>query len=180
MSIKMNHTPLGSRRAFIISLMSVALTACGFQPRGSQTLPPELRRVSLTGSQPSGLTQTLERLLRENGAEIVNSTPRPADTLLIRLSAVSIQRREALIDRQANVRQIELIQRAQLNVSRADGEVIITQEPFEAVRSASYNPLSLLAQGEEQQRLQRELDEQMAHSILARLRSRLAQTTPAP
>ncbi|MDD2892622.1 MAG: hypothetical protein PHF20_01715 [Halothiobacillaceae bacterium] len=169
-----------SRRFFLLAFASAGLSACGFQPRGSQTLPPELRRVSLAGSQPSGLTQALERLLRENGAEIVNSTPRSADTLLIRLNAVSIQRREALIDRQANVRQIELIQRAQLSVSRADGPVIITQEPFEAVRSASYNPLSLLAQGEEEQRLQRELDEQMAHSMLARIRSRMLQTAPAP
>lgn len=137
-------------------------------------MPPDLHRVSLTGSQPGGLTQALERLLRQGGADIITTSPKPSDSLNVRVNNVQLQRREALIDRQANVRQIELIQRAQLNVSRADGQAIITQEPFEAVRSASYNPLSLLAQGEEEQRLQRELDEQMAQTILARLRSRLA------
>jgi len=166
------------RRAALLALLTSGLFACGFQPRGSASLPPELRRVSLTGSQPSGLTQALERLLRQGGAEIISASPMPSDSLNIRVNNVQLQRREALIDRQANVRQIELIQRALLNVSRADNTTLIEHETFEAVRSVSYNPLSLLAQGEEEQRLQRELDEQMAQTILARLRSRLA--TPAP
>jgi len=159
---------------FATGLSVLGLSACGFQPRGSTSLPPDLRRVSLTGSQPSGLTQALERLLRQGGAEIITTSPQPSDSLNIRVNSVQLQRREALIDRQANVRQIELIQRAQLNVIRADNTPLIEHETFEAVRSTSYNPLSLLAQGEEDQRLQRELDEQMAQTILARLRSRLA------
>jgi LPS-assembly lipoprotein len=159
---------------FATGLSALGLSACGFQPRGSTSLPPDLRRVSLTGSQPGGLTQTLERLLRQGGAEIISTSPKPSDSLNVRVNNVQLQRREALIDRQANVRQIELIQRAQLNVSRADDTPLIEHETFETVRSTSYNPLSLLAQGEEDQRLQRELDEQMAQTILARLRSRLA------
>jgi LPS-assembly lipoprotein len=174
----MNPNHSGSRRVFLLAITTGSLSACGFQPRGSASLPPELRRVSLAGSQPSGLTQALERLLRQGGAEIISTLPKPGDSLNIRVNNVQLQRREALIDRQANVRQIELIQRAQLNVSRADNIPLIEHEAFEAVRSTSYNPLSLLAQGEEEQRLQRELDEQMAQTILARLRSRLA--TPAP
>ena len=162
------------RRTVLLALLTTALSACGFQPRGSTELPPAMRRISLQGSQPSGLTQALEKLLRENGAEIASNPT--ADTLHIRLTNVSIQRREALIDRQANVRQIELIQRAQLDVQRINGTPLIEHEAFEAVRSTSYNPLSLLAQGEEDQRLRLELDEHMAHTILARIRSRLAAT----
>ena len=162
------------RRTVLLALLTTALSACGFQPRGSTELPPAMRRISLAGSQPSGLTQALERLLRDNGAEIISTTTQAADTLHIRLTNVSIQRREALIDRQANVRQIELIQRAQLDVQRSDGTPLIEHEAFEAVRSVSYNPLSLLAQGEEDQRLRFELDGHMAQTMLARIRSRLA------
>jgi len=163
-----------TRRTLLLGLAASALSACGFQPRGELVLPTAMRKVSLHGSQPSGLSQALTQLLQSNGAEIVTSTPPPADTLMIRVSNIHIQRREALIDRQANVRQIELLLRAQLDASHADGRLIIEHESFEAVRSTSYNPLSLLAQGEEDQRLQRELDEQLAQTILARLRSRLA------
>ena len=162
------------RRTVLLALLTTALSACGFQPRGSTELPPAMRRISLQGSQPSGLTQALERLLRDSGAEIVSSPT--ADTLHIRLTNVSIQRREALIDRQANVRQIELIQRAQLDVQRINGTPLIEHEAFEAVRSTSYNPISILAQGEEDQRLRLELDEHMAHTMLARIRSRLSTT----
>lgn len=165
---------LHTRRTLLLGLTASALSACGFQPRGELVLPAAMRKVSLHGSQPGGLTQALTQLLQSNGAEIVTSTPPPADALTIRVSNIHIQRREALIDRQANVRQIELLLRAQLDASHADGRPIIEHESLEAVRSTSYNPLSLLAQGEEDQRLQRELDEQLAQIILARLRSRLA------
>ncbi|MGD9888400.1 MAG: LPS assembly lipoprotein LptE [Halothiobacillaceae bacterium] len=160
------------RRTVLLALLTTGLSACGFQPRGNTELPSAMRRISLQGSQPSGLTQALERLLRDNGAEIV-STP-TADTLHIRLTNVSLQRREALIDRQANVRQIELIQRAQLDVQRINGTPLIEHETFEAVRSTSYNPISILAQGEEEQRMRLELDEHMAQTMLARIRSRLS------
>lgn len=174
MSAEKTHQIKHARRVFLLGVTAASLTACGFQPRGSTSLPPDLRRVSLAGSQPSGLTLALERLLRQGGADINSTAPKPGDSLNIRINNVQLQRREALIDRQANVRQIELIQRALVSASRADGQEILSQEAFEAVRSVSYNPLARLAQGEEEQRLQRELDEQMAQTILARLRSRLA------
>ncbi len=162
------------RRLALGLLAGLTLSACGFQPRGEQTLPPSLRHVSLNEAQQSSLTQTLGQLLQQGGATLVRTAPMPADTVHIRLSKIHVQRREAMFDRQANLRQIELIQRVQLDVRRQDGSVVIDSETFEAVRSTSYNPLSLLAQGEEEQRLRNELDAQLAQSILARLRSKLS------
>ena len=167
-----------TRRALLLGLLSASLSACGFQPRGDIALPAAMRNVSLLGSQPSELTQALTQLLQSNGAEIVTSAPPPAGALMIRVNNIHIQRREALTDRQANIRQIELLQRVQVDASTADGRSIMQAESFEAVRSAYYNPLSLLAQGEEEQRLRRELDEQLAHTILARLKSALMRTNP--
>lgn len=73
---------------FATGLSVLGLSACGFQPRGSTSLPPDLRRVSLAGSQPGGLTQALERLLRQGGAEIINTVPHPADNVNIRINNV--------------------------------------------------------------------------------------------
>jgi outer membrane lipopolysaccharide assembly protein LptE/RlpB len=118
--------------------------------------------------------------LRQNGAEIVAGTALPPDTLHIRLSDIRSVRREALIDSQANVRALEFILRAHLHATTEEGNNIIDNESFEAVRSMSYNPLSLLAQGEEEQRLQRELEQQLAQSMLTRLRTRLNSRVATP
>ncbi|MEW5838464.1 MAG: LPS assembly lipoprotein LptE [Pseudomonadota bacterium] len=170
--------PPTTRRTFLLGGLAFALTpvlpGCGFQPRGTLALPAAMRKISLQGSQPSGLTDALTRLLQSNGAQILSGAPLPADAISIRLSDIRIQRREALTDRQANIRLIELLQRVQLDAQHADGRPLIRSESFEAVRSASYNPLSLLAQGEEEERLRRELDEQLAHTLLARLKSVMA------
>ncbi len=167
-----------TRRALLLGFAASGLSACGFQPRGERVLPATMRKISLQGSQPGSLTQTLSQLLQSHGAEIISSTPLPAGTISIRLSNIHVQRREALTDRQANIRQIELLQRVQLDARHADGRTIIEGESLEALRSASYNPLSLLAQGEEEQRLRRELDEQLAYRILARLQSAGLRSTP--
>jgi outer membrane lipopolysaccharide assembly protein LptE/RlpB len=163
-----------------LGLSALGLSACGFQPRGVIELPPALHRVSLAGSPASGLTAALELLLRQNGAEIVAGTALPPDTLHIRLSDIRSVRREALIDSQANVRALEFILRAHLHATTEEGNNIIDNESFEAVRSMSYNPLSLLAQGEEEQRLQRELEQQLAQSMLTRLRTRLNSRVATP
>lgn len=171
MSVEISDKARQARRVFLLGMTLGGLSACGFQPRGTQVLPPALRKVSLNGSQPGSLTLALTLLLQQNGAEIISTTPMPADGVSLRLGNIQLNRREALTDRQANLRQIELILRVQLDASHADGRAIIEHEHLEAVRSTSYNPLSLLAQGEEEQRLQRELDEQMAHTLLARVKS---------
>ena len=166
-----------TRRTFLLASLaaslSATLSACGFHPRGEQSLPPALRQVSLQGSQESGLTQALRQLLQQSGASLFTSANLPADGIHIRLSEIQLQRREALIDRQANVRQIEFILRVRLDAKHADGRVLLDNERFEAIKSTSYNPLSLLAQGEEEQRVRNDLDEQLAHSLLARLRASL-------
>ena len=179
MSVATTDRATHARRAFLLGVAASGLAACGFRPRGVIELPPALRRVSLDGSQASGLTSALELLLRQNGAEIVAGEASPPATLRVRLSDIQNMQREALIDRQANVRQLEWILRARLHAADASG-VLVDNERFEAIRSMSYNPLHLLAQGEEEQRLMRELEQQLAQTMLTRLLARATSRTAAP
>ncbi|MEF3193310.1 MAG: hypothetical protein K6346_03720 [Halothiobacillaceae bacterium] len=158
------------RRTLLLGGLTLALSACGFQPRGMVELPPVMQRVHLGGHRADhGLAGALARLVQQNGGEMVSDAR--AASLRLTILHEQTNRREAVIDPRARLRELELIQRVVLKAEDAQGAVLLKNESFEATRMMHYDPLNLLGQGEEEARLRSEMQETLAQAIFARLRS---------
>ncbi|MEW5973784.1 MAG: LPS assembly lipoprotein LptE [Pseudomonadota bacterium] len=158
------------RRAFLLALLSTGLSACGFQPRGMVELPPVLQRVHLGGRLPDrGLASALERLLRQNGGELV-SDAREA-SLRLTVTDYTPGRRQVVLDPRARSREVELTLRLRVKAEDAQGLVLLDNEVFEAARNMHDAPTNVLSRGSEEARLLDELQETIAQAILARLRA---------
>ena len=59
-------------RLILLFTVSLALAACGWQPRGAQQLPPELKEIQLVVTPPEPrFVARLERSLTLSGVKVV-------------------------------------------------------------------------------------------------------------
>ncbi len=70
-------------RFFLIVLLCLGLTACGFQLRGEKPLPPGLRTLYVDASPYAPFTLQLKQSLKSAGIDIVNSSKASPVTLQI-------------------------------------------------------------------------------------------------
>lgn len=159
-----------SRRVLLLGGLTLALTACGFAPRGSLDLPPPLQRIYLGGKAPDpAFTVALQRLLHQNGGELVNEAAKAS--LRLTITDYTPSRRQVVIDPRARLREVELILRVVIKAEDNRGQTLLADEHFEAVRMMHYDPSNPLAAGEDEARLRADMHAIVAQSILTRLRA---------
>ena len=159
-----------SRRTLLLGGLTLALSACGFQPRGMVELPPVMQRVHLGGKLPDpALAAALGRLLRQNGGELVSDAAKAS--LRLTITDYTPGRRQVVIDPRARLREVELTLRVVIKAEDAQGQTLLAGESFEAARMMHYDPNNLLAAGEDEARLRADMHEIVVQSILARLRA---------
>ncbi|MFZ5536258.1 MAG: LPS assembly lipoprotein LptE [Pseudomonadota bacterium] len=158
------------RRTLLLGGLTLALSACGFQPRGMVELPPVMQRVHLGGKQPDpALAAALGRLLRQNGGELVSDATKAS--LRLTVTDYGTSRRQVVLDPRARSREVELTLRLRVKAEDAQGLVLLDNEVFEAARNMHDAPANVLSRGSEEARLRSEMQEIIAQALLARLRS---------
>ncbi|MDM7323310.1 MAG: LPS assembly lipoprotein LptE [Gammaproteobacteria bacterium] len=176
MSKYLTRHPTPPRRTLLLGGLTLALSACGFAPRGMIELPPVMRRVHLGGKQPDpAFAAALGRLLQQNGGELVSDAARAS--LRLTVTDHDTSRRQVVIDPRARLREVELTLRVVIKAEDAQGQILLAGESFEAARMMHYDPNNLLAASEDEARLRTDMYEIVAQSILARLRAAVAAKT---
>lgn len=163
----MHNKPFKRWPLLWITLLTLGLAACGFQPRGqAPALPAALSPLAISGVDVDHpLYLTLQRRLAAQGSKLV-SDPAQAGAVLVLSNLVS--RRELIsVDRRNKAIEYELIEALTYQVRQGGHE----SEPQRMTASRIlYNPgTSLLARSREEDELRQQLREDLADSLLQRL-----------
>ncbi|MEM7055037.1 MAG: LPS assembly lipoprotein LptE [Pseudomonadota bacterium] len=156
------------QRPLIVLLMLCALTACGFQLRGTASLPAEMQTTWIQAADSTGLFyRELRLLLEANGVDVVSAADDMAATLLINRERIS--RRALTVSGDARVREFELVFELQFSLVDADGNVLIAPENLLLARDFQFDEQEILGAASEEELLRDDLRRNMAATLIRRL-----------
>lgn len=144
------------------------LSACGFQLRDALTLPPGLGEVRVVSRTPySALVQSLERSLDRAGARVVGDGVAGASTL--RILSEKWDSLPIAVDQFGRAQEYTLRHAAVFVLTAGDGRVLVPQQAVELSRDYVSVAVDSTGTDSEREILMRELQREMASSILRRI-----------
>lgn len=148
----------------MILLFALALSACGFQLRGSADL--SFKKLFIQGNKLS-ISRDLERSIKTNGVQVVKEVE-DAD-MLLELMGESNQKRILSLSGGGLVREFELIYIARFRVRQASSPLWGPEQTVRSRRDFSYDDNALLGKAEEEARLNSDMRNDAVREILRRL-----------
>lgn len=153
----------------MITMMMLALGACGWQLRASGPLPAGLERVQVR-SEVSGeeLALSLENALTAAGVALVDSVARTQ--AVIHLDHERLRREPVSVDLSGKVREYALLIEARFRVTR-DGETVMGPQAVRARRDYVYRVDDVLGNEAREEELIESMRDQLTRQILRRLKA---------
>lgn len=157
-------------RQFVIALLVVTtlqLSACGFRLRGAITLPESLSTIAIEGTtEHSELGRVLYRSLKRGGVTIVG---RAEAALLLQILQDDVQRRVLSVDATGKANEYELKHRLRYSAVDSKGEPLALDQEISTVRAYQFDPNSILAKGDEERKLRKDIILRSAQQMLRQL-----------
>ncbi|EKF75768.1 rare lipoprotein B [Alcanivorax hongdengensis A-11-3] len=154
-------------RPFLVLLLTVWLSACGWQLRGA-TQTPSLDTVTLKGASAQ-LRYPLEDKLEDEGVLVHNESP-----YILVIEDEDWSRRTAAVDDQGRQAEIELRYQIVWHLeSRDSGALLTAPKRLMALRSFAWYPDNATASSDEEQLVREDLYD----DIIVRLINQLAAAT---
>lgn len=177
------------RRAAIVSLVSLGISACGFQLRGTPHM--SFKTMQLTGfASNSPLASELARAIESTGVDVVDSTLEatraassatvPATHLV--LEALRDNRDQVVASTTAygQVRDMQARTQFRYRILRADGSELIPATSLEMANTLTFNEKDALAKADETDGLQRAMQTDIVQQVIRRLAAIRAEQLPSP
>ena len=158
-----------STRLTGIVILSVLLSACGFQLRGQQPLPAQLNSVYVQGEATGLLLRYLKDALKDSGAKVVTSPDKA--TAILHINGQTSERQVLSVGVAARARQYETLYQVNYSLQAADGKVLLKDKTVKLRRDFSYSVEQALAKNREEQILIHEMQYQAAQTILRNIRA---------
>jgi len=151
----------------VVGALALALSACGFQLRGSAQMPFSSMYVQVADSLQVG--HELKRALRVNNTKLVDS-PAAAQTTLVILSEIR-EKQILSLGGQGRVREYQL--RYRLGYQLTDGKSLVITSPTEIMikRDISFNDNEALAKESEEALLYKDMQTDAVQQLLRRLQA---------
>lgn len=147
--------------------ISSLYTGCGFQLRGQADIPYSSMYVD--GAAGSPLVTNLQRIIRSGGHKerLANSSAEAERSLQI----MSEVRNKIILSLSGagRVREYQLQYRVKYRLLAAQGKEILLPTEIVLTRDMSYNDAYIIAKGEEEQQLYRDMQTDAAQQILRRI-----------
>ncbi|MBP6798749.1 MAG: hypothetical protein KA124_11690 [Luteimonas sp.] len=145
------------------------LSACGFHLRDALSLPPDLGPVRVTARDPySPLRQSLERALGHAGATIA-ATDDESGLATLAVRSEHWASTPLSLDQFGRAQEYTLRYAVVFSMSDASGDVLVPQQAVELSREYISVPSDSTGTDTERELLARELQREMAASILRRI-----------
>lgn len=157
-------------RYLTVLLLSLMLTACGFQLRDSYQLPAELEQVRIDAPAFSELSEAVHQRFELAGADVVD-TP---DALTVRIISDALDRRALSLSRSGQVAEYELIYTVWYELISRSGQTAPAQR-IEVYRDYQDDPNFALAKTREREVLVAEMREDAARQLLRQVITQLAE-----
>ena len=155
-------------RSLIAALALATATAggCGYQLRGTASLPPELGAVHVTG--PRDISAAVEQLLDGAGVQ-VEAAPGSAGTVL-RIDDERLDRRVLSISPETGKEsEFEIAYRVTFRVTGAQGEELVPMQTVSLLRDYVFDARAVLGKSREQDVLHAEMRRDAAARIVGRI-----------
>jgi len=152
-------------RAALAVLVSILVASCGFQLRGSSSLPFDT--IYVPGSS-GGVALDLKRAIESSSKTRVVDTPKDAQAVFQLIGAQ--QEKEILsLTGAGRVREYRLRYRVSYRVHDAKGHDLVPSTTLSQVRDVTFNDSQVLAKEAEDQLLYRDMQNDMVQQILRQL-----------
>ena len=153
-------------RLLIGAAFVLSLAACGFQLRGSQTLPIERLYLALPVNSPIGAEIT--RVVRASTNASVVQNRKEAQAIM-ELLGEQREREVLSINAQGRAREYQLRLRTTFRVIDQEGVELIAATSLVARRDIAFNESELLAKESEEVLLYRDMQSDLVRQIVNRL-----------
>ena len=154
------------RRFLIAAALMLLLDGCGFQLRGSQTLPVERLYLALPINSPIGAE--ISRVVRSStNAKVVQD--RKDAQAIVELLGEQREREVLSINAQGRARDYQLRLRTTFRVVDPEGIELIAPTSLIARRDIGFNESELLAKESEEALLYRDMQSDLVRQIVNRL-----------
>ena len=156
------------RNALIVTCLSLLICACGWHLRGASSKDIDVDSVYVGADDAFGtLAEELNRALTASNIKAAESPQ--AASYSIYLSNEDKDRRAASVGNDALVTEYELTQSVDYRIERA-GEILVPTTRAEVSRTYEFDRNAMVAKGEEEVLIQREMQSTLIQQILRRLR----------
>lgn len=147
-------------------------SGCGFQLRGSATLPPELKQLALQGvASDSPLAEALRlEMAGRGGVLLTDPTAAPLTLVIV---GEAIQRRVLSVDSAGRASEYELSHQIRFLLQDQAGKRRLSADQVTLYRSYRFDPDDILGKSQEEALLQHELRQLVVQQMLSQLRARL-------
>jgi len=153
-------------RGSLTLVLLIVLAGCGWQPRGAQSLPPELKELQLVVTPPEPrFVASLERTLAISGVKVVD---RAGAYALHATTPVQALRNVAL-DRGARSAEQEMRLEMQYELRDGNGDTVFGPRTITASRVYAYDPNSVIAKLDEEKIIRQELQENLVGQLFRQL-----------
>ena len=150
----------------LLVILLGGLVACGWQPRGTSKLAPELStlRIVFAPADPR-LESRLRRSLSLSGVEVVAR----AGVYTLHVAPVPAKLRNVALDRGARSAEQEMRMELVFDLRNPDGDVVVSPRTLSASRVYAYDPNSVIAKLDEEKIIREELQENLLGQLLRQL-----------
>lgn len=155
---------------FLISLLTITLTGCGFHLRGHEPLPPQLKVLFLQTAKPfSKLTKDLQRVFHRSGVLLTCSSHNAPITLQI--MADNFTQSTSSIGSSGQVTTYILNYTILYQLLDSSGHVLVPPQTITSARSYAITSNQLLSNVNALSGLQDEMRREIIYQLLDRLRA---------
>lgn len=152
-----------------LGFLMLTLASCGFQLRGSASVPEALKTLYIQGvnTRQDEFGIELKRALLRNDIRVVEEYEKGA--ALFTVLENEYERHVLSVGSDAKVREYEVETWVVYQISDENGELIGDKQRVEARRDYQFDRGQILAMDEQERVLRDDLNQQMVQSILRRL-----------
>lgn len=155
---------------FLLGVLVLLLSSCGFQLRGAYQLPPQMHATWVNAANPnSALARSLKRTLNANGIRLVES--QSSSSAVLRLFGEKNSKRVISVDSRGQAREYELSYSISFSLSLADNTALIAEQTLSLQRDFLFDTTDVLGKGREESTLVSDMQQDMVRLIMLRLQA---------
>ncbi|HHO69691.1 MAG TPA: hypothetical protein ENK12_11725 [Gammaproteobacteria bacterium] len=155
-------------RLLLTMLAAALLSACGFQLRGTVTLPPVLAVTYIEAEAPyAGIAAALRRELQSAGARITDD--RKEATAVIHILSHRARQRVLSVGSSGRASEYELFEEVRFELLDPAGQVRVAPQSLRMARDFVFDETQLLGKVEEANDIRRQMRASLARQIITRI-----------
>ncbi len=154
-------------RIVLILLLSLLLSACGFQLREKAELPPQMQNTQLViADEYSQLGRRVRVQLEQSGVKFVNQD---RATAILEISKNEVLTEVLSIGDNARVREYRMIHTVQFRLTDPQGKDLVPLQTIRQSREISFDEQQILAVSREQEYVKEDLANTLSRLLISRL-----------